>query len=88
MSIRTRKTLITLGQGVLLITALTVYDLSKPHTHFAITWPFVVLIVLWLGITAQRWWLYGPSTKAAEKRTKVEEIAEKRRARRARGITP
>jgi len=73
MSIRTRKTLITLGQGVL---------------HFAITWPFVVLIVLWLGITAQRWWLYGPSTKAAEKRAKVEEIAEKRRARRARGITP
>ena len=37
------------------------------------------LVMLWIVTAAQRWWLYGPSVKAVEKRAVLEEKAERER---------
>ncbi|MEZ0096323.1 hypothetical protein [Streptacidiphilus sp. EB129] len=81
MSLRVKKTLLSLLRGVVLMAALTAYGLSKPHTHFALTLPFVFLSVFWIAITVYTWWWYGDSEKAVALRARAEE---KRVAPRAR----
>lgn len=87
MSIRTRKTLQAVAWGIAFIAALTVENMIRDHGHFWINWPLVAVAILAIITAVQRWWLYGPSAKAAEKRAQLEEQAERNRNRRARGIT-
>jgi hypothetical protein len=81
MSLRVKKTVFALLRGVALMAALTAYDLSKPHTHFAITLPFVLFSLFWIAVTGYTWWWFGNSETAVAQRTRAEE---KRAARRAR----
>ncbi|WP_406482623.1 hypothetical protein [Streptomyces sp. NBC_01615] len=71
MNLRTKKALMALLRGAIVLGGWTVFGLARGG-HLAITPLFLAFVVLFVAIAGYTWWWYGDSEKAVALRAKAD----------------